>query len=96
MYYVVRPLYHWYSNVFSYKGADGSQGHLTIGSVGPSGSDVGLEDAIDGSGGNIIDPQRTKALKANLQMKIQKTMELIKDEQNTKEGKYHKCEYKYQ
>ena len=59
---------------------------MTMASSGPPGSDAGIEDYIDGSG-NLVDPQRTKALKANLHHKIQRTMAQIKDEQNVKEGK---------
>ena len=51
---------------------------------GGSSSDAGVDD-VDG---HAIDPVRTQQAIDHLQQKIHKTMELIKAEQNAKEGRY--------
>ena len=50
---------------------------------GGSSSDAGGVDDVDG---HAIDPVRTQQAIDHLQQKIHKTMELIKAEQNAKEG----------
>ena len=62
------------------------QGEFYLGTMpstnGGSSSDAGVDD-VDG---HAIDPVRTQQAIDHLQQKIHKTMELIKAEQNAKEG----------
>ena len=51
---------------------------------GGSSSDAGVDD-VDG---HAIDPVRTQQAIEHLQQKIHKTMDLIKGEQNAKEGSF--------
>ena len=64
------------------------QGEFYLGTMpstnGGSSSDAGVDD-VDG---HAIDPVRTQQAIDHLQQKIHKTMELIKAEQNAKEGRY--------
>ncbi len=54
---------------------------------GSSSEGVAGDDAVDGTqGGGVIDPVRTQQAIEHLQQKIHKTMALIKEEQNLKEG----------
>ena len=50
-------------------------------------SGEGALDELDAPGAGETDPQRTKAALGHVQAKINRTMELIKEEQKLKEGK---------